>query len=227
MRLHVRRRLVVAERRVVREVEVFVAQFAADEDERAADAQPAAVDWRRARLGGVIALHRLMHEVVVEADDVAADVDRHRHERDALDGLAGEFEDRRLAVAGSAPEHRRAAGREREADLRDDIAGEHELLQGAGEADRVRRADLLVVLEDPEVVLDRHRDGADVLAAAEGVFRLVHAKFGEAVLPFGFEAAGGRGGLDEALAAAVRQGLRARHPGSRASHWRRQRGWAP
>ncbi|WBL36223.1 hypothetical protein O0235_01000 [Tepidiforma flava] len=206
MGLHVGRGLVVAEGRVVGEVEVLRAEFAADEDEGPADAEPAAVELGGS-VGGVIAFDRLVHEVVVEADDVAADVDSHGHEGDALDGLAGEFEDGRLAVAGGTPEHGGAAAGEREADFGDDVAGEDELLEGAGEADGVGGADFGVAFEDAEVVLNGDGHGADILAAAEGVFGLAHAEFGEAVLPFGFEAAGGGGRFDEALAAEFVEGL--------------------
>ncbi len=197
--LHVRRRLVVPERRVIREVEVLVAQFTADEHKRAADAQPAPVKLR-GRVGGVVPFDRLVHEVVVQPDDVAAHVDGHRHQGDTLDGLARQFEDGGLAVAGGAPEHRRAAGRERKADLRDHVTREDQLLQRAGKPNRVRRADLGVALEDPEVVLDRHGHGPDVLAAAEGVLRLAQAHLGQAVLPLGLEPARRRGRLDQALA---------------------------
>ena len=166
VRLHVRWRLVIAESGVVGEVQVFVAQFAADEDERAADTQPAAVDGG-VGVGLLVPFDGDVHKVVVEADDVAADVDRDRQQGDTLDGFAAEFEDRGLAVAGRAPEHRGPARRQRQADLRDDIAGEHELLEGAGQANWVGRADFRVLLQDAEVILDGHRYRPHVLAAVE------------------------------------------------------------
>ena len=107
-------------------------QFAADDDRRPADADPALVDLTVVeQAAGALQRRLFVIARVEEADDFAVDADGPRNPDDLPEGPRHPLGDARLAVAGGAVQEQAAAGVDRRAEPAEHPRVDQQIVEGA------------------------------------------------------------------------------------------------